>query len=123
MSAIELEQVFVNLILNAIQAQPTGARVAVTARRAAHAIEIRVEDDGPGIPAADRERIFDPFFTTRLKGGGTGLGLSVAHSIIEDHGGRMELVGPGISRPDVGACFRVTLPLEKPDRGVPTRPA
>jgi len=123
MSAIELEQVFVNLILNAIQAQPSGARVAVTTRRAAHVVEIRVEDDGPGIPAADRERIFDPFFTTRLKGGGTGLGLSVAHAIVEDHGGRMELVGPGAGRPDVGACFRVTLPLEKPDRGVPTRPA
>jgi len=118
MSPIELEQVFVNLILNAIQAQPSGARIRIGARNLAHEIEIRVEDDGPGIPSADRDRIFDPFFTTRLKGGGTGLGLSVAHGIIEDHGGRMELV-PSSAGADVGACFRVVLPVEKSARGVP----
>jgi PAS domain S-box-containing protein len=117
MSPIELEQVFVNLILNAVQAQPSGAQVRITARNLGHEIEVLVEDDGPGIPPADRDRIFDPFFTTRLKGGGTGLGLSVAHGIVEDHGGRMELLAA--DRADVGACFRVSLPLEKSDRGVP----
>ncbi|MBK7949039.1 MAG: PAS domain-containing protein [Deltaproteobacteria bacterium] len=122
MSPIELEQVFVNLILNAIQAQTSGAFVRVTARRVDHEIRIRVEDDGPGVPAADRERIFDPFFTTRLKGGGTGLGLSVAHSIIADHGGRMELV-PTFLRLECFACFEVVLPLEKPDAGIPVAAA
>ncbi len=118
MSPIELEQVFVNLILNAIQAQPSGARIRIAARNLGHEIEILVEDDGPGIPPSDRDRIFDPFFTTRLKGGGTGLGLSVAHGIVEDHGGRMELLSVP-DRPGVGACFRVSLPVEKSDLGVP----
>ncbi len=122
MSPIELEQVFVNLILNTIQAQTSGAAVWITARYAGHEIEVRVEDDGPGIPPGDRDRIFDPFFTTRLKGGGTGLGLSVAHGIIEDHGGRMELV-TATRRPGVGACFQVTLPIEKPDAGIPVSTA
>ncbi len=114
MSPIELEQVFANLIVNAIEAEATGAQVRVSARRTDYEIEVCVEDDGPGIPPGDRARIFDPFFTTRLKGGGTGLGLSVAHGIIEDHGGRMELVH-GPDGPEAGACFRVTLPLDKPD--------
>jgi signal transduction histidine kinase len=122
MSPIELEQVFVNLILNAIQAQAYGAEVRVSAFRIDHEIQIRVEDDGPGVPAADRDRIFDPFFTTRLKGGGTGLGLSVAHSIIADHGGRMELL-PTRLRTDCFACFQVTLPLEKTEAGVPVAAA
>ena len=122
MSPIELEQVFVNLILNAIQAQSAGAAVWITARHAGHEIEIRVEDDGPGIPPADRDRIFDPFFTTRLKGGGTGLGLSVAHGIIADHGGRIEFV-TATRRPGVGACFQVTLPIEQPDAGIPAATA
>ncbi|MEZ4333328.1 MAG: PAS domain S-box protein [Myxococcota bacterium] len=111
MSPIELEQVFINLILNAIQAQSCGARVAITARRLGHEIEIRIEDDGPGIRPEDRGRVFDPFFTTRLKGGGTGLGLSVAHGIVEDHGGHMELVAT-TAGDDRGACFRVTLPID-----------
>ena len=120
MSPIELEQVFVNLILNAIQAQSAGAKVRITARHLGHELEIRVEDDGPGIPPADRGRIFDPFFTTRLKRGGTGLGLSVAHGIIADHGGRMELVAES-GESGVGACFRITLPVEKAEQGIPAR--
>ncbi|MBY0399028.1 PAS domain-containing sensor histidine kinase, partial [Myxococcota bacterium] len=118
MSPIELEQVFVNLIQNAIQAQPFGAEVQVSARRSGHEIRIRVEDDGPGVPEADRDRIFDPFFTTRLKGGGTGLGLSVAHGIVADHGGHMALA-PAARHPDRLACFEVVLPIEKPEAGIP----
>lgn len=118
MSPIELEQVFVNLVLNAIQTKHSGAIVLICARAIGHEIEVLVEDDGPGIPPADRDRIFDPFYTTRLKGGGTGLGLSVAHAIVADHGGRITLVPDGL-RPGVGACFRVALPLEKSERGVP----
>jgi len=119
--AIELEQVFVNLILNAIQAQPSGARVVITARCTLRDVEICVEDDGPGILAADRERIFDPFFTTRLKDGGTGLGLSVAHGIVADHGGRMDLLPRGDDTVS-GARFRVRLPIDGAERpGAPKR--
>ena len=75
-------------------------------------------DTGTGIPHEIIDRIFDPFFTTKGPDKGTGLGLSVAHGIIEDHGGRMELV-PSSAGADVGACFRVVLPVEKSARGVP----
>lgn len=118
MGPIELEQVFVNLILNAIQAQRSGAKVRIRARTHGHEVEVLVEDDGPGVPPAERDRIFDPFYTTRLKVGGTGLGLSVAHGIVADHGGRMELLVDE-ARAGGGACFRVTLPVEKSERGVP----
>jgi len=120
MSPIELEQVFVNLISNAIQAQASGAEVWIRARSTGHEIEICVEDAGPGIPPADLDRIFDPFFTTRLKDGGTGLVLSVAHGIIADHGGRLEVLSTD-QQPGIGACFRVTLPVEKSESGIPAR--
>lgn len=122
MSPIELEQVFVNLILNAIQAQATGARVWIDLRVAGRELEIRVEDDGPGIAPADRDRVFDPFFTTRLKYGGTGLGLSVAQAIVEDHGGRMELVATTRTAQG-GACFRVVLPCSQDARALEVQPA
>ncbi len=96
------------------------AALRISARSLGHEVEIRVEDDGPGIPVADRDRIFDPFFTTRLKGGGTGLGLSVAHGIIEDHGGRMKLV-ESTRTSGCGACFQIVLPVEKSEHGVPSR--
>jgi signal transduction histidine kinase len=75
-------------------------------------IEIHVQDTGPGIDPAIRDRIFDPFFTTKPVGQGTGLGLSISYSIIQDHGGKLELADqPG------GAHFIVHLPLK------PTMPA
>jgi signal transduction histidine kinase len=76
------------------------------------AVELRVEDDGPGIAAEDRERIFDPFFTTKDPGEGTGLGLANALRCAEQQGGRLDLAEP---RPGVGAVFVVTLPAASHD--------
>ncbi|HPG24194.1 MAG TPA: PAS domain S-box protein [Myxococcota bacterium] len=113
MNPIELEQVFVNLVRNAIEAQPARARVVLRARveRGGKTLLVSVEDDGPGVPQSARARVFDPFFTTRRSEGGTGLGLSVAHGIVEEHAGRMWLDPPEGSA-QRGCCFRIRLPLE-----------
>jgi signal transduction histidine kinase len=96
-----LEQVFVNLLLNAAEASPVGASVeieVVPAMCTAGSPELRevhlhvvVEDRGPGIAAPLKERVFDPFFTTRPAGEGTGLGLPIVKEIVQDHGGRVTL--------------------------------
>ena len=119
----QLKQVYLNLLLNAIQAMPQGGRLRVHAqagpkgREDAAWVEIRVSDTGVGIPSMARRRIFDPFFTTKPQG--TGLGLSVAKKIIELHGGTIDLeltAGPGTT-----FCVRlpaVTMPASiKPRRG------
>ncbi len=100
--ASRLQQALLNLTLNAIQATPRGGwvRVEVTA---GDLVEIRVEDNGPGVPEAMRERIFEPFFTT--KAGGSGLGLPLSHAIALQHGGDL-LVEQGAA----GACFVMRLP-------------
>jgi signal transduction histidine kinase/CheY-like chemotaxis protein len=104
----QLEQVFLNLILNAYDAMPEGGELKITARTARDMIEILVQDTGPGIPPEDQSRIFEPFVST--KPGGTGLGLSISYGIIAAHGGSLDLVvGQGKGK---GACFRVMLPVE-----------
>jgi signal transduction histidine kinase len=103
--------VALNLILNAKQAlaeRPDGAIRLETAREGAGVV-LRVRDNGPGVPAALRERIFDPFFTTREPGEGTGLGLAIAFDILREHEGTLELD----SQPGAGACFTVRLPLRR----------
>lgn len=102
---IELEQVLVNVIRNAIESKSEGARVEVAITRDADGAEISIQDDGRGIPDFDLRRVFDPFFTTRLEEGGTGLGLSVAHGIVASHGGQMRIESP------TGAGCRVTIEL------------
>jgi signal transduction histidine kinase len=101
-----LQQLFLNLVMNAIDAMPQGGqlRIAIgsTGDRGA---EVRVSDTGSGIPEAARRRVFDPFFTTKEFGQGHGLGLAVAQGIAHDHGGDLELVRTG---PD-GTEFRVVL--------------
>lgn len=97
----QLKQVFLNVMVNAVQAMPHGGQLSVVlsglgAGVSAHRWRVEIEDTGPGIPAQDIERIFDPFFTT--KPDGTGLGLSICHSILRDHGGEIEVesaVGQG----------------------------
>ncbi|MFL5348097.1 MAG: sensor histidine kinase [Hyalangium sp.] len=99
-----LTAALVNLVKNAVQASPSGARVQVTGRAESQRYAIRVHDAGPGIPEAERERIFEPFFTTRQKG--TGLGLPLARKIIRAHGGELEFTSaPGAT------TFTLTLPL------------
>jgi PAS domain S-box-containing protein len=107
MNPIEIEQVLVNLLQNAMQAGPRGVSVELSARRLEQRVRVEVRDDGHGIDPADLERVFEPFFTTRLGQGGTGLGLSVAHGISHDHGGLLEIE----SAPGNGTRVILDLPL------------
>jgi len=102
----ELNQVWANLIANAIDAAGDGGSVEVSARRQGEAIVVRVLDDGPGVAADLRERIFEPFFTTKPAGDGVGLGLAITRRLIDQHGGELDVDSvPGRTE------FRVTLPL------------
>jgi len=103
----ELEQVLLNLVLNAKAAVGDHGTVRVTSRADTGSIEVTVEDDGIGIPRDVLERVFDPFFTTKPVGEGTGLGLSISHEIVRRHGGDLRLE----SRPDVGTIARIVLPI------------
>ncbi|HMB68762.1 MAG TPA: ATP-binding protein [bacterium] len=107
-SANQLQQVLINLMMNAQQAMgKKGGTVTVGARRSSKdLVELFVRDDGPGIPSEIQAKIFEPFFTTKPGGKGTGLGLSVSYGIVKDHGGEITLE----SAPGEGACFRILLP-------------
>ena len=109
----QLEQVLVNLFLNAIDAMPNGGNLTVEARLKevdgdARAVAITVIDDGNGIDEADLGKIFQPFFSAK-KGKGIGLGLSICNRIIENHGGKISVE----SKPGKGTSFRIHLPLEQ----------
>jgi PAS domain S-box-containing protein len=104
----EIQQIVLNLILNAEQAilsAGRGGRITVRSYSSGHHQIVELEDDGPGIGAELRGRIFEPFFTTKEVGQGTGLGLSISHGIASAHGGSLDLCS---GKP--GACFRLTLP-------------
>jgi PAS domain S-box-containing protein len=109
---IQIEQVLVNLLRNALEAMadnPAAHRqLAVrTERHATGDVEVVVSDNGPGLPHDQLKRLFEPFFTTKSEG--MGMGLSISHSIIEAHGGRLE----AHVNPDRGLTFRFTLPIVK----------
>ncbi|MFO7608374.1 MAG: ATP-binding protein [Candidatus Krumholzibacteriia bacterium] len=110
-----LSQVVVNMLVNAAQAIPeSGGTVRVaTGLTDGHAV-VTIADDGCGMAAEVRDRIFDPFFTTKDVGHGTGLGLSISHSIVQEHGGRIEVA----SEPGRGTTFRILLPLEPVPAGL-----
>jgi C4-dicarboxylate-specific signal transduction histidine kinase len=113
----QLHEVLFNLIRNARQAMvsaATGGTLVVRVRGIASGVRVEVEDDGPGIPEDDLPRLFTPFFTTRSPGEGRGLGLSVSHAMVREHGGRLW----GENRPEGGARFVLELPV-----GAPLRPA
>lgn len=88
-TARRLEQVFVNLLMNAVQALPEGAlgHIGIRSEVEPNAVTVRITDDGVGIPRANLDRVFDPFFTTKPVGVGTGLGLSICHGIVTAAGG------------------------------------
>jgi two-component system, NtrC family, sensor kinase len=106
-STTRLQQVFLNLFLNARDAMPGGGMLEV--RTAAHngSVEVEVTDTGMGIPAEHLHRIFDPFFTTKSTGKGTGLGLSVSYGIIKEHAGKVDVR----STPGKGTSFRLEFPV------------
>jgi two-component system NtrC family sensor kinase len=105
-NAHNLQQVFLNLFLNAIQAMPDGGILTVRSYIDNGVVKIEVSDTGVGIPAENLDKIFDPFFTTKEIGKGTGLGLSVSYGIIKKHRGHVE-VQSEVGR---GTTFSVTLP-------------
>ncbi len=101
----QIQQVFINLILNASDAMPAGGQLRISAHTVRGGVEILFQDSGQGIPTEKQANIFEPFFST--KDGGTGLGLTVSYNIITAHGGTLELLGDC----GPGACFRVFLPI------------
>ena len=103
-----LGQVFLNLLLNACEAQPRGGEVGVRAFRDGTRVIVAIADRGPGVPADAGPRIFEPFYSTKNS---TGLGLSICYSIVADHGGTL-----GVShREGGGAVFTIGLPAEDGD--------
>lgn len=105
----QVNQVFMNLIANAIQAVSNPGLVHIYSRREGDGILVGVRDNGPGIPKNIRSRIFDPFFTTKEVGKGTGLGLSIARRIIDSHNGKLSFE----TEEGRGTEFRVWLPLRQ----------
>ena len=108
----QLQQILLNLVLNAAHAITNGGWIEISARRGENGIEIRVADNGCGIPPEAMDRIFDPFFTTKgsLAGGelpGTGLGLTVVYNLVKAHDGSIEVE----SEPGKGTVFKVSLPV------------
>lgn len=108
----QLEQVFLNLLMNAIDAMPEGGNILVSinpwARETGPFVEVHITDTGVGIPPEHLPRIFDPFFTTKDVGKGTGLGLSVSYGIVRAHGGSIEVT----SDVEKGSTFTVALPVK-----------
>ena len=109
----KINQVVLNLMINAVDASRPGGKVTLRARpHGSDGVTIDVIDEGVGIPPEIRGRIFDPFFTTKPVGQGTGLGLSISYGIVQDHGGRIDVE----SAPGEGSTFTVHLPLKPPAR-------
>ena len=115
-NAIQLEQVFINLLTNARDAMANTSRkvITITCAQVEQGVDIRVNDSGPGIPAGLEQRIFDPFFTTKEVGAGTGLGLSITYGIIKEHHGTITVE----NRPDGGASFLIQFAMEQSGGGV-----
>lgn len=106
----ELDQVWMNILDNALDAVESGGQVSVTAAPEGHMLVVRIVDDGPGIPPEHQGSIFDPFFTTKPPGEGTGLGLDIARTHLRAQGGDIDFESrPGRTE------FRVFLPLAEPD--------
>ena len=104
----ELQQVLLNIVLNAAQAMDGVGRIEVHARRGDERfLAVTIRDTGPGIPAGHLARVFDPFFTTKPPGEGTGLGLAISYEIVHELGGTIH----ASNNPQGGACFEIMLPL------------
>jgi PAS domain S-box-containing protein len=112
----QLQQVFINFIINAGTAMNGRGRITITSRfdPVSNEVALQFADTGPGIPDEIISKVFEPFFTTKGPGEGTGLGLSVAYGIIQQHGGSMSVRND----PSGGAVFTVVLPLECPENAI-----
>jgi signal transduction histidine kinase/DNA-binding response OmpR family regulator len=108
----QLQQVFLNIMLNAYQAMPNGGQLRIASRADGKEVQVIFADTGSGISQENLKRVFDPFFTTKEVGEGTGLGLSISYGIIEQHGGTIEVE----SEPGTGSTFTVKLPIAPPLR-------
>jgi len=108
----QLQQVFMNLISNAIDAIGKDGLIKVTSLRNDQNITISVTDNGPGIPREQQKKVFDPFFTTKNTGNGTGLGLWVTYDIVKRMGGTITLK----SEMEKGTTFMVKLPIVIPEK-------
>jgi signal transduction histidine kinase len=105
----QLNQVFMNILSNAVQAIHEKGSVYIKTRQRGEQVEVRIKDTGMGMPEDVRKHIFDPFFTTKDVGVGTGLGLSISYGIIEKHNGTIEVE----SSPGIGTEFIITLPIHQ----------
>ncbi|MDH1265594.1 sensor histidine kinase [Pseudomonas sp. GD03944] len=105
-----LAQVLINLLSNARDASPPGAAIRVRSEASEHTVDLIVEDEGSGIPKAIMDRLFEPFFTTKDPGKGTGLGLALVYSIVEEHYGQITIDSPADPELQRGTRIRVTLP-------------
>jgi signal transduction histidine kinase len=106
----ELNQVFMNMLLNASQAIDERGTITISTGVEGEEVWVQFEDTGEGMPEDVQQNIFDPFFTTKPVGSGTGLGLSISYGIVKSHNGRIEVS----STPGAGSCFRITLPIRQP---------
>lgn len=109
----QMEQVFSNIVLNAVQSLNGEGEVRIVSDLNGDHIRISVIDNGCGIPPENRSRVFEPFFTTKPQGTGTGLGLSISYGIVSGHGGTIDVE----SEEGIGTCFTVHLPLSPISRG------
>ncbi|PYC28248.1 ATPase [Aquipseudomonas alcaligenes] len=105
-----LAQVLINLLSNARDASPAGGAIRVRSEAEEQSVVLIVEDEGTGIPQAIMDRLFEPFFTTKDPGKGTGLGLALVYSIVEEHYGQITIDSPADPERQRGTRFRVTLP-------------
>jgi two-component system sensor histidine kinase HydH len=105
--ASQFQQLFLNLILNSIEAMPEGGKLEISTRRGKKQVEIIFSDTGYGIPSKLKDKIFEPFYTTREQG--TGLGLAIACKIVESHRGKITLD----SKVGKGSTFHIILPVEE----------
>ncbi len=115
--AAQVQQALLAILINAVEALPHGGAIRVTTARENGEARLTVADNGPGIPPEVMPHIFEPFFTTKSQGKATGLGLSVAHGIVHQHGGRIEIV----SQPEQGTTFTVCLPAPGPQPLTPQK--
>src|SRR5690606_13734775 len=105
-----LAQVLINLLSNARDASPPGGTIRIGSEADEHSVVLVVEDEGSGIPRSAMDRLFEPFFTTKDPGKGTGLGLALVYSIVEEHYGHIALDSPADPQRQRGTRIRVTLP-------------